>query len=483
MTSSTQAQPTGVVDRFFKISERGSSVSQEVRGGLVTFFAMAYIIVLNPLIIGGFSADQAATDVEGGWLPNGQVAAVTALVGGLMTLAMGLIANVPFGLAAGLGINSFLAFGLVGELTWPEAMGLVLINGVIIVVLAATGLRRMIFDAVPPALKSAIAVGIGLFIAFIGFVDSGFVRSTGAASPPVELGDGGSITSLPTAVFVIGVILMGILLALRVKGALLIGIVATTIIAIILEAIFRVGPSLGANPDAWNLNAPALPTSVVALPDLSLIGQVSFGSFDRIGILATTMFIFTLVFMNFFDAMGTMTGLARQAGLATPDGQFPGLKRALVVEGFGAVAGGGASASSNTVFVDSAAGVGEGARTGLASVVTGVLFLAAMFLTPLTQIVPLEVAAATLVVVGAMMMAQIADIDFTDFRIALPAFLTIVVMPLTYNIANGIGVGFIAWVIVNAVSGRAKQISPLLWIVAALFVVFFVRGPLQALIG
>ena len=483
MTGTTQAAPTSAVDRFFKISERGSSVSQEVRGGLVTFFAMAYIIVLNPLIIGGFSPEQAATDVEGGWLPNGQVAAVTALVGGLMTLAMGLIANVPFGLAAGLGINSFLAFGLVGELTWPEAMGLVVINGVIIVVLAATGLRRMIFDAVPPALKSAIAVGIGLFIAFIGFVDSGFVRSTGIAAPPVQLGDGGSITSLPTAVFVIGVILMGILLALRVKGALLIGIVGTTIIAIILEAIFEVGPSLGQNPDAWNLNAPALPTSIVALPDLSLIGQVSFGSFERIGVIATTMFVFTLVFMNFFDAMGTMTGLARQAGISTPDGQFPGLKRALVVEGFGAVAGGGASASSNTVFVDSAAGVGEGARTGLASVVTGVLFLAAMFLTPLTQIVPLEVAAATLVVVGAMMMAQIADIDFTDFRVALPAFLTIVVMPLTYNIANGIGVGFIAWVIVNAVSGRAKQISPLLWIVAALFVVFFVRGPLQALLG
>ena len=483
MTSTTQAPPRGALDRFFKISERGSSVSQEVRGGLVTFFAMAYIIVLNPLIIGGFSPEQAATDVEGGWLPNGQVAAVTALVGGLMTLAMGLIANVPFGLAAGLGINSFLAFGLVGELTWPEAMGLVLVNGVIIVVLAATGLRRMIFDAVPPALKSAIAVGIGLFIAFIGFVDSGFVRTTGIAAPPVQLGNGGSITTLPTAVFVIGVVLMGILLALRIKGALLIGIVGTTIIAIILEAIFKVGPSLGQNPDAWNLNAPALPTSVVALPDLSLIGQVSFGSFERIGILATTMFVFTLVFMNFFDAMGTMTGLARQAGISTPDGQFPGLKRALVVEGFGAVAGGGASASSNTVFVDSAAGVGEGARTGLASVVTGVLFLAAMFLTPLTQIVPLEVAAATLVVVGAMMMAQIADIDFTDFRVALPAFLTIVVMPLTYNIANGIGVGFIAWVIVNAVSGRAKQISPLLWIVAALFVVFFVRGPLQALLG
>lgn len=485
MTSTTQASGArAAVDRFFKISERGSSIPQELRGGLVTFFAMAYIIVLNPLIIGGFSADQAAVDVEGGWLPNAQVAAVTALVGGVMTLAMGLIANVPFGLAAGLGINSFLAFGLVGELTWPEAMGLVVLNGIIIVVLGLTGLRRMIFDAVPAPLKAAITVGIGLFIAFIGFVDSGFVRSTGAASPPVQLGEGGSITSLPTLVFLIGLALMGILLARRVQGALLIGIVATTVIAIVLEAIFRVGPSLGQDPNAWNLNPPALPTSLFALPDLSLLGQVSLtGSFERIGVLATTMFVFTLVFMNFFDAIGSMTGLARQAGLANADGQFPGLKRALVVEGVGAVAGGGASASSNTVFIDSAAGIGDGARTGLASVVTGALFLAAMFLTPLTSVVPLEVAAATLVVVGALMMGQITEIDFTDLRVALPAFLTIVVMPLTYNIANGIGVGFIAWVVVNGVSGRAKQISPLLWIVAALFVLFFARGPIEALLG
>lgn len=472
------------IDSFFRISERGSTIPQEIRGGLVTFFAMAYIIVLNPLIIGGFGADQAAVDVEGGWLPNAQVAAVTALVGGIMTLAMGLIANVPFGLAAGLGINSFLAFSLVGELTWPEAMGLVVLNGILIVVLSLTGLRRMIFDAIPAPLKSAIAVGVGLFIAFIGFVDSGFVRSTGIAAPPVQLGDGGSITSLPTAMFILGVVLMGILLARRVKGALLIGIVATTIVAIALEAIFKVGPSFGQNPDAWNLNAPALPNGLFSLPDLGLVGQVDlFGAFGRIGPVAATMFVFTLFFLNFFDAMGSMTGLAKQAGIAGQDGTFPGLKRALVVEGFGAVAGGGASASSNTVFIDSAAGIGEGARTGLASVVTGVLFLAAMFLTPLTQIVPLEVAAATLVVVGALMMAQIKDIDFTDFRTSLPAFLTIVVMPLTYNIANGIGVGFIAWVLVHAVSGKARQISPLLWVVAALFVLFFVRGPLGALIG
>ncbi|GAA2172234.1 NCS2 family permease [Agrococcus versicolor] len=472
------------LDGWFHIRERGSTIPQEVRGGLVTFFAMAYIIVLNPLIIGGFSPDQAATDVEGGWLQNGQVAAVTALVGGLMTIAMGVVANVPFGLAAGLGINSFLAFSLVGELTWPEAMGLVVVNGVLIVLLSVTGLRRRIFEAIPGELKSAIAVGVGLFIAFIGFVDSGFVRATGSASPPLQLGEGGSIVSLPTGVFLLGVVLMGILVARRVRGALLIGIVATTVVAIVLESILQVGPSLGQDPNAWNLNAPALPGSLVALPDLSLVGRVDpFGAFARIGPVAASMLVFTLFFLNFFDAMGSMTGLAKQAGLAAKDGTFPGLKRALIVEGVGAVAGGGASASSNTVFIDSAAGIGEGARTGLASVVTGVLFLAAMFLTPLTQVVPLEVAAATLVIVGALMMSQIREIDFTEFRVALPAFLTIVVMPLTYNIANGIGIGFIAWVLVHAVSGRARTISPLLWIVAGLFVVFFVRGPIEALLG
>ena len=470
--------------RFFKFSERGTSFGQEVRGGLVMFVAMAYIIILNPLIMGGFTGDQAATDVEGGWLPNHQLAAVTALTAGLMTILMGVIANVPFGLAAGLGINSFLAFTLVQDLTWPEAMGLVVINGLIIVLLGATGLRRMIFDAIPAPLKSAISVGIGLFIAFIGLVNSGFVRSTTLASPPLELGEGGSITSLPTVVFIIGLIVIGALLALRVKGGILIGIVGTTIIAIILEAIFKVGPSLGEDPNAWNLNAPELPAGIVALPDLSLIGQVSFfGAFERVGFLAAMMFVFTLVIMNFFDAMGTMTGLARQSGIAYDNGQFPGLRRALIVEGIGAVAGGAGSSSSNTVFVDSAAGIAEGARTGLSSVVAGIMFLLAMFLTPLTQVVPLEVAAASLVVVGALMMAQITDIDFTDFKVALPAFLTIVVMPMTYNIANGIGVGFVSWVLLHAISGGFKRISPLLWIVSALFVVYFVRGPLQALLS
>ncbi|WP_297373588.1 NCS2 family permease, partial [Cryobacterium sp.] len=304
------------MDRYFEITRRGSTWSREVRGGLVTFVTMAYIVILNPLILGGFSADQAAVDVSGNWLPNGQVAAVTALTAGVMTILFGVIARLPFGFAAGLGINSFLAVSVVGQVTWPEAMGLVVINGLIIVLLASTGLRQMIFTAVPRQLKIAITVGIGLFIAFIGLVDSGFVRASGLASPPLQLGESGSVASLPTTVFVIGLLVIGVLVARKVKGALLIGIVGTTILAVILEAIFTVGPSLGTNPDGWNLNAPVLPTSFVALPDLSLVGEVSFGAFERIGVLAAVMLVFTLVFTNFFDAMGTMTGLSNEAGVA-----------------------------------------------------------------------------------------------------------------------------------------------------------------------
>ncbi|MDF9276928.1 NCS2 family permease [Arthrobacter sp. EH-1B-1] len=471
------------LDKFFKITERGSTNSREVRGGFVTFFTMAYIVILNPLILGGFSPDAAALDVEGGWLQATQIAAVTGLTAGVMTILFGVVANLPFGIAAGLGINSFLAVSVVGDVTWPEAMGLVVINGLLIVLLAVTGARTAIFNAVPRQLKAAITVGIGLFIAFIGFVDSGFVTRT-AGGPPVQMGDGGSITTVPTLVFIIGLVTMGILIARKVQGGLLIGIIVTTVIAIIVEMSLRLGAGGPDNPAGWHLNAPVIPSNIVSLPDFSLVGAFDlFGAFDRIGILAATMLVFTLVFTNFFDAMGTMTGLAKQAGLTDKRGNFPRLKSALVIEGVGAVAGGATSASSNTVFIDSASGIGEGARTGLASVVTGALFLAAMFFTPLTAVVPLEVAAAALVVVGAMMVAQIREIDFRNFSIALPAFLTIVTMPLTYSIANGIGAGFISWVIIRASSGKARKIHPLLWVVAAGFLVYFARGPITIWMG
>lgn len=448
-----------------------------MRGGVLTFVTMAYIVILNPIILSN------TPDVAGHSLQSQQVAAVTALSAGIMTLLFGVIARLPFAFAAGLGINSFLAVNVVQVLTWQEAMGLVVINGLIIVLLAATGLRRLIFNAVPPQLKTAITVGIGLFIAFIGFVDSGFVRSTNLSSPPVQLGEAGSIATVPTLIFLLALIIMGVLMARKVKGALLIGIVAATAVAILVETIWHLGPSMGGeNPGGWGLSVPQLPTSLVSLPNLGLVGQFDlFGSFGRIGALAAIMLVFTLVFTNFFDAMGSMTGLARSAGLANDDGTFPRLQPALIVEGVGAVVGGGASASSNTVFVESASGIGEGARTGFASVITGALFLLAMFFTPLTQVVPQEVAAAALVIVGALMVVQIRHIDFVEFSSTLPVFLTIIVMPLTYSIANGIGVGFISWVLVRSLSGKAREISPLLWIVAAGFLVYFARGPIEAL--
>jgi AGZA family xanthine/uracil permease-like MFS transporter len=452
------------------------------RGGLVTFVTMAYIVILNPLILGGFSADQATLDVEGNWLQNGQVAAVTGLTAGVMTILFGAIARLPFGLAAGLGINSFLAVNVVGQVTWAEAMGLVVINGLLIVLLASTGLRTLIFNAVPAQLKTAITVGIGLFIAFIGLVDSGFVRASGAQSPPVQLGEAGSVAALPTVVFLVGLVLMGVLMARGVKGALLIGILVTTVLAVIVESIFRLGPAFE-NPGGWSLNTPTIPSSIFSLPDFSLIGQFSFGAFERIGVLAAVMLVFTLLFTNFFDAMGTMTGLAKAADLTDAKGNFPRLKSGLIIEGVGAVAGGATSSSSNTIFIDSAAGIGEGARTGLASIVTGTLFLASMFITPLTQVVPLEVAAAALVVVGALMVSQIRDIDWSEFSVALPVFLTIVVMPFTFSIANGIGVGFLSWVLVRSLAGKAREISPLLWIVAAGFLIYFARGPIEHLFG
>lgn len=469
----------GRLDRFFEISARGSTIAGELRGGLVTFIAMAYIIVLNPIILAG------GPDVTGQQLQFNQVSATTSLTAGVMTILFGVIARLPFAFAAGLGINSFVATTLVGSLTWAEAMGLVVINGLIIVVLAATGLRRLVFDAVPMRLKLAITAGIGLFILFIGLVDAGFISSTGRPSPPVGLGAGGegTIGTVPTVVFVLTLLVTGILVVRNVRGGILIGLIAGTVMAVLIEAIWHLGPATE-HPGGWSLSVPTLSGSPFALPDLSLVGDFSlFGSFSRVGLVAATMFVFTLVFANFFDAMGTFTGLAREAGLTDPDGNFPRLRAALIVEGAGAVAGGATSASSNTVFIESGAGIGDGARTGLANLVTGALFLAAMFVAPLASIVPTEVAAAALVVVGAMMVAQLRHIDISEFSVALPVVLTVATMPFSYSIANGIGVGFIAWVVMRTAAGKAREISPLLWVVAAGFLLYFARGWIESLVG
>ena len=480
------SEPPSALDRFFKVSQRGSTISREVRGGLVTFFTMAYIVVLNPIVIGGIPGEPKNADVLGNVLPLAQVAAVTALVAGVMSIIFGLVANYPFAIATGLGINSLLAVSIAPEVTWPEAMGLVVIDGIIIVLLAVTGFRTAVFNAVPAELKASIAAGIGCFIAFIGFVDAGFVKripDAAGTTVPVQLGTDNSITTVPTLIFVIGVLLMGILVVRKVPGGLLIGIIITTVVSIILESVLDLGSS-AKNPKGWSLSIPDIPSSVGGLPNLSLVGDVDlFGAFTRIGVLAASVLVFALVLSNFFDAMGTMTGLGNEAGLADEKGNLPGIGRALVVEGTGAIAGGVASSSSNTVFVESASGIAEGARTGLANIVTGVLFLIAMFLTPLYEIVPLEAVAPALVVVGALMIGQVRAIDFTRFDYALPAFLTIVTMPFTYSIANGIGVGFISWVVMATARGNARSVHPLLWGVAVVFVLYFARAPISDWVG
>ncbi|MBW0089548.1 NCS2 family permease [Pseudonocardia sp. KRD-184] len=477
-----------MIERYFRVAERGSTLPREVRGGVVTFVTMSYIIVLNPLILGSVAADGpgAKADVTGAVLGLPQVAAVTALVAGVMTVLFGLVANYPFAIATGLGINTLVAVTIAPLVTWPEAMGLVVVNGLVIVLLAVTGFRTAVFSAVPPELKVAIAVGIGLFIAFIGLVDAGFVRRIADAAGttvPVGLGIGGSIASWPTAVFVVGLLITSLLVARGVRAGILLGVAITTVIAVVVEAVVQVGPSMGTNPQGWALSVPALPDSVLGVPDLSLVGAVSFGAFTRLDPVTVVLLVFTLVLANFFDAMGTMTALGRQAGMIGKDGQLPGVGRALVVEGAGAVLGGAASSSSNTVFVESASGIAEGARTGLANVVTGVLFLLAMFFTPLYSVVPIEAAAPALVVVGALIMRQITEIDLTEFRVALPVFLTIVVMPFTYSIANGIGAGFVSWVLLAAATGRARTVHPLMWVVSVAFVAYFAVGPLRALLG
>lgn len=484
--SSSAPQPGGALDRFFHITERGSSIGTEVRAGVVTFFAMAYIIILNPLIIG------TTEDVNGTVLGVPQVAAVTALAAGVMTIGFGLIARYPFGIAAGLGLNSLVAVTMVaGEgLTWPEAMGLVVIDGIVIVLLAISGFRSAVFQAIPPSMKAAMGVGIGMFIAMIGLVDAGFVRrvpDAAGTTVPVSLGIDGSIASWPTVTFVLGLIICGFLVVRKVRGGLFIGILATTIIAMIVESVSNAGPSFvdgEPNPTGWSLAVPVIPDGFGGLPDLSLVGAVDLvGAFTRVGVLAASLLVFTLVLANFFDAMGTMTALGKQGGLVDENGVLPDMKKALVVEGFGAIVGGATSSSSATVYADSAAGVGDGARTGLANIVTGLLFLLAMFLTPLYEVVPIEAAAPVLVIVGALMIAQIVDIEWSQFHIALPAFLTIVVMPFTYSIANGIGVGFIAFSIMAVAAGKAKDVHWIMWLVSALFVVYFGMDPILEALG
>ncbi|QDB78235.1 NCS2 family permease [Georgenia sp. 311] len=483
-TAPTRTHNRSWLDRHFQISERGSTVGREIRGGIVTFFAMSYILVLNPLILS--TPDSTGAFLGGGTDgPNfAAVAAGTALVAGLMSILMGAVANFPLALAAGLGLNAVVAYTIVGlpGMTWADAMGIVVLEGLLILVLVLTGLREAVFRAVPQQLKVAISVGLGLFIALIGLVNAGIVRPGGT---PLELGHNGSIVGWPSVVFIVGLFLILILFVKKVRGAILIGVVVATILAGVIEAVADVGLRADGDVGGWGLTVPAIEGSIFSLPEFLTLGQFSLvGAVTKLGIVSAALLIFSLMLADFFDTMGTMVAVGSEAGLLDEEGNPPRTRSILIVDSVAAAAGGAGGVSSNTSYIESAAGVGDGGRTGLTSVVTGIAFLLSIFLAPLAQFVPYEAATPALVVVGFLMMQQVTDINWRDLSIAVPAFLTIILMPFSYSISVGIGAGFIAYVVLAAAKkGGARKVHWLMWAVAVLFVIYFALGPIQDLLG
>ncbi|HEY7331944.1 MAG TPA: NCS2 family permease [Candidatus Limnocylindria bacterium] len=444
---------SATVEGFFRLSERGTTVGTEVRAGVTTFLVMAYIIFLNPLILSNMFPEAE----RGGFIVA--ASAATALLAGILTIAMGVVSNYPIALAAGLGINAIVAFTLVLGLGLSPAgaMGVIVIEGLIVLVLVIVGLREAIMNAVPLALKRAIGVGIGLFILFIGFVDGGLI---GPGNPVVQF----NFPLEPSDwVFVLGLVLTIVLFALKVRAALLISIVVMSIFAYVV--------GLTAFPDELSF-----------VPDFSTLGQFDITEVWNLGLLAAALTIFAIMLTDFFDTMGTATAITEQAGLTTEDGRVPGINRVLIVDSVAAAAGGAAGISSNTSYIESAAGVAEGGRTGLTSVVTGVLFLLAVFVTPLAGMVPFAATGPVLVVVGYLMATLIRDINFADVEEGFPALLGITLMPLTYNITVGIGAAFVSYVLIKTVRGKLTEVHWLMWVVAAAFLVYFAQAWLNSVI-
>ncbi|MEV8016976.1 NCS2 family permease [Streptomyces sp. NPDC086554] len=456
------------LDRYFHISLRESTVAREVRGGITTFMAMAYIVLLNPLILSG-------KDVAGDTMGQKALVTATALAAAVTTLLMGFVGKVPLALAAGLSVSGVIASQVAPQMTWPQAMGMCVAYGVVIMLLVVTGLREMIMNAIPLALKHGITMGIGMFIAIIGLVKGGFVHPGKAT--PLTLGPAGELAGWPVLLFAGTLLLIFMLQARNTPGAILIGIVTGTIVAVILNALDVI------DPKQWANGAPELHGSAVSTPDFSLLGDVEFGGWGDVGAMTVGMIVFTLVLAGFFDAMATIIGVGTEAKLADDKGRMPGLSKALFIDGAGGAIGGVAGGSGQTVFVESATGVGEGARTGLSSVVTGLFFAACLFFTPVTAIVPQEVASAALVVIGAMMMMNARHVDWADRATAIPVFLTVVLMPFTYTITTGVAAGVISWVAIKVAQGRAREIGAFMWGLTVIFIVYFALNPIESWLG
>ena len=428
-----------MLERIFRLRENKTSVSQEIEAGVVTFMAMAYIIFVNPEILTGAMGKE--------FFPALTVA--TCIAAGVTTILMGLLTNYPLALAPGMGLNAAIAYTIIIGMKqpWQVAMGVVVIDGIIITLLVLSNVREWVMDAIPLDLKRAIGVGIGLFIALIGMKNANIIVPNQATM--IAFGK----ISADNLITFFGLILTAVLMARRVKGAILIGIVASTIIAILTGLVKM--------PTTWISGVK--PEYFRTFFACDIKGALNWG---------LGMVIFTFLLTDFFDTMGSVVAVGEEAGFMDKKGKIPRLKRILLVDSLGALIGGLCGCSSTTTYVESATGVGEGGRTGLTAIVTGVLFLLAMLLTPIVGIVPSCATAPALIVVGYLMMMGVKSIDWNDFTIAFPAFLIMVMIPFTYNISTGMGYGFIAYVCMKACTGKAKEVHPLLYVVAALFGVY-----------
>jgi adenine/guanine/hypoxanthine permease len=444
---------------YFKFAERGTNLATEAKAGLTTFMVMAYILFLNPIILSGMfprDSPEAAAFIPA-------ASAATALIAGILTIAMGVIANVPIALAAGLGINALVALLVVVQGLSPAgAMGVIVLEGIVVTVLVLVGLREAIMRAIPQALKRSIAVGIGLFILFIGFYDAGIIVKSPDPNPvPVTF-------VFPTEpahfVFWLGLLLTVALWVRRVPAALLLSILITTVVAIAV-------------------GVQKLPATFTATPDFSTLGDFDLtNAFTVLGLLAAVLTIFSFMLTDFFDTMGTATAISEQAGLVDEEGHPYNVGRVLLVDSAAAAVGGAAGISSNTSYIESAAGVAEGGRTGFTSVVTGLLFLAAIVLTPLAILVPYVATGPVLVFVGFLMVSLIKGIDFDNIEEGFPALLGIILMPITFSITVGIGAAFVAYAVIKVVRGKLTEVHPLLWAVAIAFVVYFLKDWINAVL-
>jgi len=453
---------------YFKLDELNTSVRTEVLAGVTTFLTMSYIIFVNPNTL-GLAGNP---DWQGMGLPISATLTATCLAAGIMSIAMGLFTNYPFALAPGLGLNAVVAYQMIVGmgLSWSSAMGVIVLEGLIITILVITGFREAVMNSIPLSLKQAISVGIGLFIAFIGLVDAGFVQKSDATLVTL-----GKFDNLPVVVSIFGVLLTAILLKVRVKGALLLGILGSTVLAIIIN--YASGLTVFAGPDTAKL-----PPSVLSLPDFSAFGRFDFYAISKLGVVSAVILIFSVMLSDFFDTLGTVIGLGGEAKFLDQQGRLPRINRVLLVDSLSAVAGGACSSSSVTTYIESAAGISAGGRTGLTTVVAGILFLFAIFLSPVAGVVPKQATAPALIIVGFLMLSIVKELPFDRFEEAFPAFLIMMVMPLTNSITNGIGFGFITFTLIKLLSGKGREVHWLMYMISFAFAVNFAIPALKSLL-